>query len=138
MWLAATKGRRGERYLAAGRHMPMSELCQMLERITGIPAPRMRVPVPMLRVFGAIGEFGTRLTRKPALISLATARLIINELDRSHFDHTKSELELGVKFRPVEATLRDTVAWYQENGGLPSAAAGVPRLGQTKATSARQ
>ena len=118
MWLAALHGRRGERYLAAGRHMSMSDLFQMLERITGISAPRRKVPVPLLFVLGAFAEVWARLTGKAALVSLATARLLVNERDRSHFDHTKSKKELGVRFRPAEETLQDTVAWYREHGGL--------------------
>jgi dihydroflavonol-4-reductase len=136
MWLAATNGRRGERYLAAGRHMPMSELFQILERITGIPAPRRKVPVPMLLLLGAFGELWARLTGKPALISLATARLMVNERDRSHFDNAKSERELGLKFRPAEETLRDAVAWYQENGWLANTALRTPPVRQTKVASA--
>jgi dihydroflavonol-4-reductase len=41
-----------------------------------------------------------------------------SERGRSHFDHTKSERELGVRFRSVEETLRDTACWYRENGWL--------------------
>lgn len=136
MWLAALNGRRGERYLAAGRHMPMAELVQILERITGIPAPRMKVPVPILFLFGAFGELGLRLTGKPAWLSLATARLMVKERDRSHFDNTKSERELGLKFRPVEESLRDTLAWYQENGWLPKGEVRLRPLGQRKAARA--
>lgn len=119
LWLAALHGARGGRYLAAGRHTPMSELFQMLEWITGVPAPRMKVPTALLFVFGAGNELWARLSGKPALMSLATVRLMLNERDRSHFDPSKSKRELGLlQFRPVEETLRDTVAWYQENGWL--------------------
>jgi dihydroflavonol-4-reductase len=66
----------------------------------------------------AFQELWTRLTGKPALPSLATARLMASERNRSYFDHTKSERELGVRFRPVEETLRDAVLWYREHGWL--------------------
>lgn len=134
LWLAALNGRRGERYLAAGRHMPMGDLFRILERVTGIPAPRRKTPMPVLFVFAALSELWARLTGKPALISLATARLMANERDRSHFDHTKSERELGVKFRPVEETLQDTVTWYQRNGWLGKSAARERPTSQAKAS----
>jgi dihydroflavonol-4-reductase len=122
LWLTALKGRSGERYLAAGWHTPMADLFQQLERITGVPAPRTKVPTPALFALAAVQELAARLTGKPALISLATVRLMASERDRSYFDHTKSERELGVRFRPVEETLRDTVLWYRENDWLsPSA-----------------
>ena len=116
--LAAEKGRSGERYLAAGRHITMAELFEMLQRITGVAAPRWRVPVPFLFALGAVGEMSARLTGKPAQVSLATARLLVNERGRSHFDHAKTERELGLRFRPFEQTLRDTVGWYETHGWI--------------------
>jgi hypothetical protein len=47
------------------------------------------------------------------------------EAGRTRFDHTKSERELGVTFRPVEQTLADEVQWYRDNGWLRQA----PRTG---------
>jgi nucleoside-diphosphate-sugar epimerase len=62
--LAALKGRSGERYLAAGRHTPMSDLFHQLERITGVPAPRMKVPTAMMFALAAFQELWARLTGK--------------------------------------------------------------------------
>lgn len=115
-WLASEKGHRGERYLAAGRHTTMAELFGMLERITGVKSPRRHVPVPFLFALGAFGEVWARLTGAPAQVSLATARFLVKERDRSHFDPSKSERELGLRFRPVEQILRDTVDWHRANG----------------------
>ncbi len=122
LWLAAFKGRRGERYLAAGRHTPMADLFQQPERITGVPSPRAKVPTLLLLGLAAIEELRARLTGKPALLSSATARLMVNQRDRSHFDPSRSERELGVRFRAVEETVGDAVLWYRENGWLDSGA----------------
>ena len=116
MWLAAQKGRRGERYLAAGRHIEMGQLFEKLQSITAVAEPRRRVPMAILFAMAGASEFWAAVSGKPVLISLANVRLMASERDRSHFDNGKSERELGVQFRPVEETLRDTVAWYQENG----------------------
>jgi nucleoside-diphosphate-sugar epimerase len=118
MWMAALNGRRGERYLAAGKHVSMGELFQNLEKISGVPAPGWNVPMPFLYGIGAANEIWARITKRPALISLATVRLMRQERDRTHFNHEKSERELGIQFRPVEETLRDTIGWYQQNGWL--------------------
>lgn len=40
------------------------------------------------------------------------------ERDRTRFDHRKSEQALGIRFRQVEETLEDTIAWCRENGWL--------------------
>lgn len=44
---------------------------------------------------------------------------VASENDRSRYDPTKSERELGLRFRPVEEALRDEVAWFRANGQIP-------------------
>jgi nucleoside-diphosphate-sugar epimerase len=44
--LAAEKGRRGERYLAAGRYITMRELFGALEHVTGVKAPERPYSIP--------------------------------------------------------------------------------------------
>lgn len=119
-WRALEKGQRGERYLAAGRHMSMAELFAVLEKVSGVPAPRRKLPVPLLYAVALAGEALARLAGKPALLSLAGVRLLLQEEGHSHFDHAKSERELGLRFRPVEQTLRDAIAWFANNGMLPA------------------
>ena len=120
MIAASEHGKRGERYLAAGRHMTMAELFPLLAKATGVPAPTRHIPVFLLYLLGAIGEIQARLTRKPVLISWAMVTTMSNETEKSRFDHTKSKEQLGLEFRPVEETLRDEVNWYRSNGYLPS------------------
>ena len=118
MWLAAQKGRRGERYLAAGRHMSMGDLFQKLEQVSGIPAPRWNVPLSVLYAMAAANEIWAGITKRPAFVSLATVQLMGQERERTRFNHEKSERELGIQFRPVEETLSDTIHWYQQNKWL--------------------
>src|SRR5262249_58886258 len=118
-WTVLERGRRGERYLAAGRNMTMSNLAPILERVTGVKATTRRIPMPMLYLIAAVNELWARITRRPLLLSLSTVRLMAQEDGRTTFDHSKRELELGLQFRPVEETLGDEVAWYREHGWLP-------------------
>lgn len=120
--LPARQGRRGERYLAAGAHVPMAELFQKLEQISGVRAPRWNVPAPFMYLLGVANEIWAGIAKRPALISLATVRLMAQERDRTHFNHEKSERELGIRFRPVEETLGDTIGWYRQNGWLETPA----------------
>src|SRR6516164_3721347 len=55
-WRAASRGRRGERYLAAGRHMSMEELFRVLEQVSGVVGPRFRVRFPLLFALAAANE----------------------------------------------------------------------------------
>lgn len=115
--IAAVKhGRRGERYLAAGRHMTMRELVPLLGRIAGVKTPVRQLPLPLLYALAITQEIYARLTGKPVLLSMATVRLMVREADRTHFNHCKSEQELGLRFRALEQTIADTVAWYRNHG----------------------
>lgn len=113
---AALQGRQGERYLAAGRHMTMQELVPLLGRVAGVRTPTRALPLPLLYALAAVQEGYARLTGKPVLLSLATVRLMVREAGRTCFDPAKSERELGLRFRPVEQTLADTVGWYRSHG----------------------
>jgi len=112
---AARHGRRGERYLAAGRHLTMAELVPIIGRIAGVRTPQRQLPVPLLYALAGLQEAYARLTGKPVLLSLATVRLMLREAGRSRFNPSKSEQELDLSFRTLERTLSDTLDWYREH-----------------------
>ena len=112
------RGRRGERYLSAGRNMDMNGVFSELQEVTGVPAPRRKLPLFMLYIVAAIQELRARLTKAPALLSWATVRLMVRENGRSTFSDRKLREELGVQFRPVRETLRDEVTWYRDHGWI--------------------
>lgn len=113
---AALRGQRGERYLAAGRHMTMRQLVPLLGRIADVRTPTRALPLPLLYALAAVQEIYARISGRPVLLSLATVRLMVKEAGRTHFSHAKSERELGLTFRPFEQTVADTVAWYRDRG----------------------
>jgi dihydroflavonol-4-reductase len=115
---AADRGRRGERYLAAGRHMTIGELIRVVGRAASVKVPARELPMSLLYAVAGVQELWARLSGKPVLFSLANARLIANEADRSRFNHAKSERELGLTFRPLETTVGDTIRWYRNKGWL--------------------
>ncbi|KIH82946.1 SDR family oxidoreductase [Pseudomonas batumici] len=117
---AITRGRSGERYLAAGKHMDMKSIFQALSRVSGVKAPERKVPLLMLRIIALIYEGYYRITKKPVLISTSTVKLMEQEQGRTHFSHDKSLKELGCEFRPVTETLFDTLHWYRKNNYIDS------------------
>jgi nucleoside-diphosphate-sugar epimerase len=113
---AAEQGRRGERYLAAGRTLTMAEVAAKIGAVTGIKVPHRVLPLPLLYLVGFIQEARARLTGKPALLSLATVRLLAAEAGRTQYDPAKSAKELGLRFRPAEETFADVAGWYARSG----------------------
>ncbi|MED5372840.1 MAG: SDR family oxidoreductase [Myxococcota bacterium] len=115
---AAERGRSGVRYLAAGRHLSAQELFAVMEQVSGQPAPTRKVPPLALMLVSVVQELVSRITGKPALLSWASVRRMLDERDRTHFDPRRSARELGVSFRPVEQTFSDQIRWYQQAGWL--------------------
>lgn len=113
---ACKQGRSGERYLAAGRHMTMAELVPLIGREAEVRVPERRLPYVALYSLALLQEAYSRLTGRPVLLSLATVRLLAQEDGRSHYEQSKSREELGLRFRPVAETIRDTLHWYRQNG----------------------
>lgn len=113
---AESRGNRGERYLAAGRHITTAALIPLVGSIAGVPTPTRRIPMALLVVVALIQEAVARVTGKPALLSWATVRALRTENERSRFNPEKAHRELGLTFRPMEQTLSDTIAWYRQNG----------------------
>lgn len=118
---AAEKGRRGERYLAAGRHLTMGDLYKIYQAVSGVKAPTRKLPGAALLMIASVSELAARVTKKPTLLSMATVKLMLQEAGRTRFDPTKSERELAITFRPIQETLRDEIAWFERHGWLSPA-----------------
>lgn len=118
MLLVALKGRRGERYLAAGGAVSAADYMASLAAISGVKMPRRTIPRSALYAVAALSECWARLTHRPVQLSLAAMRLLDRRLDQLQFDHSKSKRELGLEFRPLESTLRDEIAWFRAHSYL--------------------
>ncbi len=72
---AAHSGRRGERYLVAGRRMEIREMFCVLEEVSKIPAPRQQLPLFLLYALAGVNEVWHLVTRKPVLNQLGCCSL---------------------------------------------------------------
>lgn len=115
--LAASKaGERGERYLAAGHPVSMAGLLQAMESVSGVPAPRRKLPRTMLYAIAFLQEVYARLTGRPVLLSLATVNNMAADYGRE-FSAEKIRRKFGLDFRPMEQTLADEVMWTRQRAG---------------------
>ncbi len=75
--LAAEKGRFGERYILgnADGNWTMQEMLQVLKEITGLPAPKMKVPHWVALAAAHVDETISRFTGKPPKAPLAGVRM---------------------------------------------------------------
>lgn len=110
---AAEKGRPGERYILGNRNMTLKEILDTLARITGLPAPRLKLPHAVPFAVAALSEAAARLTRRAPSVSLEGVRMSRHIM---FFDAGKAVRELGLPQTPVEDALARAVSWFRENG----------------------
>ena len=113
--LAAEKGRIGERYILghAEGNWTMKQALDVLGEITGLPAPRMRIPY-LVALFAAYGgESVARFTGKPPRAPLAGVRMARYKM---FFNSAKAIRELGLPQTPPKQALADAVEWFRANG----------------------
>ena len=114
--LAAERGRIGERYILGNQNFSLLEIFRMLERLTGIRAPRFRVPYALAWATAAAMEGVAALTRRPPPVPLTAVRMARK---RMFFSAAKAVGELGLPQTPPEVALADAVAWFVERGYAP-------------------
>src|SRR6266542_3095124 len=114
--LAAERGRAGERYILGNANLSLLEIFRLLAAITGVPAPRFRVPYAVAWLAAAGMEGVTRITGRAPQVPLAAVRMARK---RMHFSAAKAVRELGLPQTPVPAALADAVEWFVQRGYAP-------------------
>ena len=109
------------RYVAAGAFIPWKEMGPLLSSLTQRPVRPLHIPGPAFRLIGRIGDaikkvwdFDYPITYE----AMCFATLWPGA------DASGTERDLGMKFRPKEETLRDTIHWLWKAGHLPAKIAG--------------
>jgi dihydroflavonol-4-reductase len=110
--LAAERGRPGERYILGARNMTLREILETLARLSGRPAPRVRIPYAVAWLYGAAGTAAARLTGREPRPSLEAVRM---SRKRMWVRTEKAERELGLQPGPVEPALSRAMQWFREN-----------------------
>lgn len=113
--LAAEKGRVGERYILghAEGNWTMREAFAVLEEITGVRAPRTRIPYIVALAAAHGDEAISSFTGKPPKAPLAGVRMARYKM---FFNPAKAIRELGLPQTPPRQALSDAVAWFRANG----------------------
>lgn len=120
--LADAKGVSGERYILSGRNFTLDRLFADLARISGVEAPAIKLPGPILAGMLAAGSIA-RLPMPTSMDEVRSGRLWWN------YRNTRAKQELGFKPRPQEETLEAAVAWQAAQlGDRIAHAGGAERL----------
>jgi dihydroflavonol-4-reductase len=111
--LIADKGKVGERYLLGGENLTLKAMLDLLAKITGLSAPKLKIPHGLaLGVAYASTAFSRLVGREPGIpvegVKIARHMMFV--------DCARAQRELGFKAGPVAAALERAVRWYEANG----------------------
>ena len=108
--LAAERGRIGERYLLGDRNMELREILETLARITGRPAPKVRIPYAVAYAFAAVDTAIAGITGKEPRAPLEAVKLARHKM---FIDSDKARRELGYQSGNAEDALARAVEWFR-------------------------
>ena len=113
--LAAEQGRNGERYILGNQagNWTMQQTLAALEKITGLPAPKRKMPYWLALRTAQVSEAVAFLTGRPPQATLAGVRMARHKM---WFDPGKAVRELGLPQTPPESAFADAVTWFRANG----------------------
>jgi dihydroflavonol-4-reductase len=107
--LAASRGKAGERYVLSGAMLTVREGLALLGRLAGIEQPLRTLPASLAMAVATAVEAWAWIRRDPPRICRELART----LTHGHaYDGSKAADELGLRYTPIEETLRRTIDWW--------------------------
>jgi dihydroflavonol-4-reductase len=104
--LAATAGAPGERYVLGGHDLQWVELIERVAQLSGVHHPLVVLP----REAGALARRAEEL----GLPSPVAGEGVLLMAQNWRYSSRKARRDLGYRARPLDRTLRDTIAWYLE------------------------
>jgi dihydroflavonol-4-reductase len=111
--LALERGRVGEKYILGNVNLTLAEIFGLLEKVSGIPAPRYRLPYYPILFLGAAFQAVSKITGREPLIPYEGVKMARRFM---FFDASKARRELGLPQTPVEVALSAAVAWFRDHG----------------------
>ncbi len=110
-WLAAQRGRVGERYPLGAENMSLRRILETLAEISGRDAPQVRLPYLFAWMAGATCSLWSGISGKPPAIPIDGVRMARRSM---YADCDKARRELGFNPSPVRDALLRAVKWFEE------------------------
>jgi dihydroflavonol-4-reductase len=113
--LAAQNGCIGERYILgnAEGNWTMKQAFAVLEEVTGVRAPKWRIPYSVALCAAYLDEGISLVTRQPPKAPLAGVRMAKHKM---FYSPAKAIRELGLPQTPPRKALADAAEWFRQNG----------------------
>ncbi len=111
--LALEQGAPGARYVLGGDNVTLGEFYGWVERLTGVPVPKHRVPDGVAKAAGAVQKAWAQLRGTTPQLTPDLVEIYRHDWA---YSSKRAETELGYTWRRLEDGLATTLAWLKESG----------------------
>ena len=113
--LAAERGRFGERYILgnADGNWTMKQTFALLSELTGIPAPKVKIPHWFAMRVAEGNEMISFVTGRPPRAPVAGVKMAKYKM---WFNPAKATMMLGLPQTPPKQAFADAITWFRANG----------------------
>lgn len=111
--LALENGAPGARYVLGGDNVTLGEFYGLVERLTGVPVPKRRVPDGVAKAAGAVQKAWAQLRGTTPQLTPDLVEIYRHDWA---YSSKRAETELGYTWRRLEDGLATTLAWLKESG----------------------
>jgi dihydroflavonol-4-reductase len=111
--LACERGRTGERYILGGENLTLCRIFEKLEGISGLKAPKVRIPYAVAYAAGVVSTAWARVSGSEPRAPLDGVKMARKKM---WVTHDKATRELGYAPGPAPVALRRAVEWFRANG----------------------
>jgi len=109
----------GRTYFIASGNYTMGELVEAVCSVLHLPPRRLRVPSPLARLIGEIGQLKWAITGRPQIVSRRKVRDMLQPRWTCSWNRARQELSYREAVNLKEG-MRRTVQWYIDHGRLPT------------------
>ena len=108
--LALERGKSGDRYILGNQNLTLKELLDLLEEVTGLPAPRQAIPLWLPLTVAWVDEKILGPWGKQPSVPLDGVRM---SQKRMYYNASKAVKELGLPHSSIRVALQDAVDWFR-------------------------
>ncbi|MDO8526436.1 MAG: NAD-dependent epimerase/dehydratase family protein [Deltaproteobacteria bacterium] len=112
-WLAAEKGRVGERYILGNQNMSLKEIYEKIARLGNRKAPKFQIPYSVALTAAYGSELIGKILRRPPAIAIGAVKMAKKFM---YFSPAKAVSELGLPQSSIDNAFKKAILWFQENG----------------------
>ena len=105
------KGIKGERYILASENLLLKEVFDKIAGFAGVKPPWFALPRPAVFAIGKYGDFMEAIGRKGPINTENAWTAVLYHW----FDSSKAQREFGIKFKPADYAIEQSVRWMKDN-----------------------